>query len=206
MTKKISSIFALSLISIVFISTLVSAWSFGGSWGSYSLTPERLLENPWMRFGLIMVAFTVLIFFALSRAFKGNAGPAIVIALVISFPIAAILAGEFSYIGVNFKGWVVLAAVIIGIFALIAVGYSMIGVSGVFLALFLSLAALRSIDLEYWMPYEILDGPIGLLLYALTSWLGLFVIGIIMIVVMAKYKFKKPKIHRSFEEMFYGKD
>jgi len=190
MSKKISPILAISLLSAILLSVLVSAYSFGWGGGYYS-SPEMLLENPWIRFGLIMGLFFALIFFALSKTFKSNMGAGIVISLVLSFAIAGVFSREWSFMAGNFREWIFLVVGLIAIFSFAKIGYDLIGPSGAPLAITISMLILNSIDLERYLPYEVADSFFGMIIYALSSWFGIIIFAVITVAVMMRYGFSK---------------
>jgi hypothetical protein len=156
MKKEDLSFLALSLIIVITIIPLISAYNFGG-WGYYN-SPLDYLENEWVIFGIVFLVFFAIIFFTVNKAFKNNAVSG-VIALGLSLMIAMVMARRgllYGYLGEELGSWILIITILIGIAFLIRFIYESFGKTGTIVALIILWIFLRSIDPYDFLPYQLL--------------------------------------------------
>lgn len=201
MNKKI--LFILLILSSL---PLVSAQSWN-SYGYGYLSPQDLLNNEWVVFGLIFAVFFAVIFFALGKTFRDNLGVAAIVSLALSFFISAIISQRVSfygYIGEDVGGWIFLFAILIIIaFALKAL-LDLGGAIGLALGLVGSWFFIRYIDWETLLPYSVATNEI--FLFVQQWFIGLIVI-IIAIFILSKRKEINDATRKKtqWERMMMGK-
>ncbi len=148
------------LTAIILLSSLVLAYN-GYYRRGYSFLPEDILENEWFMFGLILMGFFAIIFFALSKSMRENLGAAVVISLVISLFAALAISQKVKFyglVGETIGGWAI-AIIVVALVILLIKGAISSGGFMLFLGLFIINIFLNIIDLYDYLPYSILDSP-----------------------------------------------
>jgi len=189
MKRGYLSILLLSLTLAFAILPLISAYSFGPSWGSswgYYNSPLDYLENEWVIFGIFFLVFFAIIFYTVNKAFKNSAVSG-VIALGLSLMIAMVMAQKgllYGYLGEEIGSWILIITVLIGIGFLIRFVYESFGKTGTVVALIGIWIAIRSIDPYEFLPYQLLTDTFINLYEFLASILGLIAIIIAALLIL----------------------
>lgn len=198
---------ALSIVLVLVLIPLISAYSFGPSWGSswgYYNSPLDYLENEWVIFGIFFLVFFAIIFYTVNKAFKNNAVSG-VIALGLSLLIAMVMAQRgllYGYLGDEIGAWILIIASLIGVGFLIRFVHESFGKTGTVIALIVMWIFLRSLDPYKFLPYQLLTDTFINVYEFLASILGLIVMIIAALVILG---IVDPKTNLDRALKFLGK-
>jgi len=186
--KRGLTVLLLSLTLVFAILPLISAYSWGPSWGSwgYYNSPLDYLENEWVIFGIFFLVFFAIIFYTVNKAFKNN-GVSGIIALGLSLMIAMVMAQKgllYGYLGEEIGSWILIITVLIGIAFLIRFVYESFGKAGTIIALIGLWIVIISIDPYEFLPYQLLTDTFINIYEFFASISGLIVIIIGALVIL----------------------
>jgi len=190
---KIYPLLALALlISLPFVS------AYNG-WGWYS--PSDLLNNEWLFFALVFMAFFAFTYFALGKSMKEAKGSAITISVIISLFIATAISQRarfYGYMGESIGGWLLVVAVILALIILAKFLIGIVGGMGFLIALWLIVLFTRMFDPYNILPYGAINPEIFNIWYFLAEPFLPIMIILTIIALIAAFNNKK------FGEWFWG--
>ncbi len=161
--------------------TLLSIPIVSAYWGGYYNSPLEYLDNEWVRFVAIFLILFAVIYFAMSKSFKGDRGVATVVAGGLTLLITISLSQRgllYSYAGDELGTWITLGAGLIALGFIAKIAFENFGKIGA-----ITFAVLFWFLLNYINPYEYLN-------YAPTIILdihGFFsnILGLIIFIILA---------------------
>jgi len=145
----------LSIISVLFLMPIISAYSYTGfgDFGFYG-SPLDFFENEWIMFVIIVAVFFATIFYTLYKAFK-NKGVAAIISMGLSILISVAIMERGlieSYGGGEISSWALFLAAAIGIAFLIKFASESFGKIGVVVTVSLIWLVLHNFYPEQLLP------------------------------------------------------
>lgn len=170
---------------ILLIIPLVSAQYYG-----YYDSPLAIFDNEWAMFGIIFIIFFGIIFYTINRSFK-NVAVSASVAGALSLLIALTMARRgllLDYTGYEMGSWVMIIVFLIGLAFIARFAYENFGPIGTGFALMGIWAILRAIDIYEFLPYELLTDNFIKIYGFITSFFGLAIIIIAIIIIVSMNK------------------
>lgn len=200
-TKKF--IFFAIFLSLLVI-PLISAYSYGGSWG-YSGSPLDYLNNQWVMFVIYIMFFFAIIYYTTNRSFK-NPPVAGVVAAALSLFIAIAMAQRGwldAYMGAEIGAWGLLVAALIAVGFAVKFSFETFGRIGSVIAVLIIWFILFSTPPETILPPELLTDTFLNVYGFVSSWIGLIILLIISaVIITARSNRKWGYANNTLDSMF----
>lgn len=200
-TKRL---FFIAIFLSLLVIPLISAYSYGGSWG-YVNSPLYYLQNEWVMFIIYFIFFFAIIYFTTNKSFKNPSVSAVVgAALSLFIAIAMAQRGWLnSYMGAEIGAWALLIAALIAVGFAVKFSYETFGRVGAVAAILIIWFIIHSTPPESILPPELLTDTFRNVYDFVGSFIGLILLLIISaVLIVARRRRGWNALSEGFDKMF----